>query len=773
MRTDSFAADNPGAQTPPRRDGRARSRNGIVVVPAGGGAHAMPNRPAEAAGLDIGVLLRTLRRRLYIVVAMAVLGGTLGAWAQSKITPRYTSYVEILLDPRRTDTFGAEAQFGSVYVDAAKIASVVSIIESSELLGRVVKQLRLDEDPEFGGQPDSLKHRLFGFLPFVKPPVVLNDQPSREARALGRLGLAVHTDRVGVTYVLTVSASATRPDTAQKLAAAVAAAYLDDQVNRKVAATQRDSAWLGDRLTDARHQLMQSEEAVEELRRKYGLVETDRGSGATTERQTITDLNAQLTQAQTEVAARKARYEQADRTRAAGGSLEGLPEAASSRVIDDLRKSQAEVAARLADLSHVFQDNFPEIRRLKDQQALLQKEINTEIARVVDGLRNEYETAVARERVLNQQLQQISLAANSTSSSDGRVELRDAQRLVEANRGLYDNLLTRWRDVQQQQTREDPEARIISQANFPAEPSSPKPLILPVAGFAAFTLLGLGLTLGPALFDRRFVTVADLERRLGLLVVGSMPLLKRRDLSSARRKVSVFDYSMHKPLSHFAESLRTLRVYLRISADGTPSVLQVTSAVPGEGKSTTAAALAMSAAAAGVRTVLVDVDLRSASLSGMFGLREKEGLADILELGIPAHTVVHELDDMPLAVIGAGSSYLPRPDLVNSRQFEALLDELAKTYHLLILDSPPVLPVSDALVISKHADATILVVEWRATARNLVEQAAKMLRTVNAPLVGAMFNKVDVAKMGGTEYGYQYNYGRRKPSRSGTHSGRA
>jgi capsular exopolysaccharide synthesis family protein len=247
-------------------------------------------------------------------------------------------------------------------------------------------------------------------------------------------------------------------------------------------------------------------------------------------------------------------------------------------------------------------------------------------------------------------------------------------------------------------------------------------------------------------------------------------LLKRRDLSQARRKVSVVDYTKQKPLSRFAESLRTLRVYLRIYADGTPTVLQITSAVPGEGKSTTAAALAMSAAAAGVRTVLLDVDLRTASLSDMFGLREREGLADILELGVPVQSVVRELNDMPLAVIGAGSSFLPQPDLVNSRQFEALLDELAKTYSLLILDSPPVLPVSDALVIAKHADATILVVQWRATTRNLVEQAAKMLRTVNAPLVGAMFNKVDEAKMGSAAYGYHYNYGYGKPTRPGGRS---
>ena len=156
----------------------------------------------------------------------------------------------------------------------------------------------------------------------------------------------------------------------------------------------------------------------------------------------------------------------------------------------------------------------------------------------------------------------------------------------------------------------------------------------------------------------------------------------------------------------------------------------------GEGKSTVASALAASAALAGVRTVLVDVDLRSSSLSAMFGLRHEEGLSEILELGVPFRSVAREIEGMPLTVIGSGSALMPRPDAIDSRQFAAFMRELSESYSLVILDSPPALPVSDALVISRHADATILVVQWRATARALAEQTVKLLRTVNAPLVG-------------------------------------
>ncbi len=730
-----------------------------MLVPASGVAvPSQSQASAEGSAFDLGLIFRTLRRRFYVPILLAIIGVAAGVWLQSAIQPRYTSFVEILLDPRRADAFGAEAQFGTVLVDSSKIASVVSIIESSELLRRVVRDLKLADTPEFGDPPVSLRAKVLAFLPVTAPFTPPNDTQTREERALGRLEKVVRAERVGVTYVLTVSASSSNPEMAQKLAQAVADTYLDDQITLKRTAIQRDIVWLADRVDEARKQLMQSEEAVEAVRRKFGLVDTDRGAGVTTDRQAVSDINTQLTQAQTDLASRRARYEQADRIRAAGGSLEGLPEAANSHVIENLRKTEADVASKLADQSRIYADTFPEVRRLRDQDALLQRQINAEVGRIVDGLRAEYETAAARERDLRNQLAQSAAIENSTAKSDGRIQLRDAQRVVEANRTLHDSLLTRLRDVQQQQTREEPEARVISRADIPDRPSWPKPLILPLGGGAGFLLLGLGFTLAPTLLESRFVSVAEVERRLGLLVFGGIPLLRRRDLASPRRRASVADYAARKPLSHFAESLRTLRAYLRISADGHPSILQVTSSIPGEGKSTTAAALAISAATAGVPTVLIDVDLRSSSLSAMFDLRGKEGLADILELNKPYRSVIRELDDMPLAVIGAGSAFLPRPDMVNSKRFEALLRDLTQHYGLVILDTPPVLPVSDALVIAKHADATILVVEWRATTKKLAEQAVKVLRTINAPLVGVMLNKVDVSKVGLYEYGYGYGY---------------
>jgi capsular exopolysaccharide synthesis family protein len=257
-------------------------------------------------------------------------------------------------------------------------------------------------------------------------------------------------------------------------------------------------------------------------------------------------------------------------------------------------------------------------------------------------------------------------------------------------------------------------------------------------------LSSLGLTLLLPKLERGFVSAVDLEKRLGLPVFGAVPMLGMQELAVARRKPSIIDYIVKNPLSRFAESLRDIRTALHIADHSGPRIIQVMSAVPGEGKSTIAAALAISAARAGLRTVLVDADLRYPSVSAMFDLRGKEGLVDILIKGIPLQSALQADREIPLAIVAAGSAVSPQPDIIATQQFSGLLLDLANHYDFVVLDSPPILAVSDALAISRHVDATLLVIEWRTTPKDLVEQAVKLLRTLRAPIAGVAFNKINL-----------------------------
>ncbi len=303
---------------------------------------------------------------------------------------------------------------------------------------------------------------------------------------------------------------------------------------------------------------------------------------------------------------------------------------------------------------------------------MLAQQVSAELARIVERRRSDYQAAVARQQAIQDQLSHAVTAAGN-SGDQGHEALRRAERIVQAKQGLYNSLLGRWREVQQQQTREDAEARIISQADAPDRPSYPKRFMFPVGGAAALLFLGLGFTLAPPLLDRRFISVTSVEQRLGLPVLGAVPMLNRRDVGRGRRGRSIVEYTSQQPLSRFAESLRMLRAFLHIRADRGSTVVHVTSAVAGEGKSTVAATLAVSAAAAGVHTVLIDADLRSCSVSSMFGLRGADGLTDILERDAPVRPVQRQGEGIPLAVLPAGSSPTPRPDVIHSERFTALL----------------------------------------------------------------------------------------------------
>ena len=363
-----------------------------------------------------------------------------------------------------------------------------------------------------------------------------------------------------------------------------------------------------------RGELIRSEQAVETIRTKYGLAQTDGAPGSTVERQTITELNAQLAQAEGEIAARTSRYEQALRVRRSGGKLDALPEVASSKVIQALRQQQNDMDRALAELVIHDTPNHPGRRRAEEDSKALNAQVAAEVSRVVEGLRNDFQAAVARRDVLQKRLAGSSPADGGTSA-EGRVQLREAERIAEANRVVYDASLTRLREVQQQQTRQEVEARIIDPAFDPGAPSFPKPILFRAGGAALGLIIGFGFAVLVPRMERRVVSAAILERTVALPILAMVPLLKRANLTAGVQRLTVVDYLAQRPLSLFAESLRSLRIGLHSALDSAPRVIQVTSATVGDGKSTIAASMATSAAAAGIRTVLVDLDFYKPSIA--------------------------------------------------------------------------------------------------------------------------------------------------------------
>lgn len=715
--------------------------------------HDFPSAPLESQGADFNVagLIKTVLRGLPILFLALLAGGCLGIAALRYIPARYVSEVSILIDPKGAGANSGDGQFTSVAVDNAKISDVELVLVSSELLGKVVDAEHLADEPGFGDAQPSVLHTWLRFLPSVP---VLNTPEARHMRAVERLADMIRTARVGITYVITLTVTAGDPALAQRLARAVGDAYVNDEMDMKLAAVRRDTAWLTDRLQSQQTELNASEAVVESIRKKYGILVAGGGAETTVDRQAVTQVNDDLVKAQADVDTAEAKYQQALRVEHSGGDLEGIADVDSSKVVSELRSQQGALSRRLADLSTRYSTSYPERRQAERDLEAVNSQVAREVSRVVDKLRNDAQTAAANRAALQRQLGGLVGAVSAADSAEGRVELKQAERVAEANRAAYDASLTQLRQVQQQQTRQDAEAHIISKAYLPEAPSFPKPPICIGAGGVLGLFAGLGLVFLFPYHRNRILDTDTAERAFSLPVMAVAPFLRKRDLRIGGQILSIPEYLVVKPMSRFAESLRLLRLHLQIVGKSGPRVVQVTSAVPGEGKSTLAAGLAVSAATAGIKTVIVDLDFHRPSIGTIFASEAAEGSFDVLLGSSKTGAELRRRETLPLRIIDAGSAGEPQPGMVESARLRDLVKELQQEFDLIVLDTPPVLAITDPLFISGIVDVTVLVVAWGDTRQKLVDDALDALRNIRAPVSGIVLNKVTTANVG--TYGGKY-----------------
>lgn len=714
----------------------------IDAIPQGPDDFLSPP-PSRAPALPPAVLLRRALRGLPITLVLAGLGAGAGHYAATHVEPRYTSSTVLLIDPAKSGDAVAQSDFAEAYVDASKVASVELMLQSSRLLDEVVSRLRLAEDPRFSRRQPSMLRRL---LPARFAGAAGPDPLPPAKRAAANLERMIRTTRIGSTYAIRIDATAPDGALAQRLSGAVADAYLQDVLSVKRDSLRREMQWMTDRVRLQGEEVARSEAHVEDVRRSLGILGAGPVADASQDRQSVTVLQDEVLKADAAVAEAA--------SRAQGSGAGELPAFQSSKVIQTLRQMQAEAARQEADLAARVGDSYPALREARQTRATLDAELAAERGRVAAALNNEYRAAEARRASLAAALAAAMARTSAVSEAEGRVELRQSEGAAEVNRTAYQASLARLRQIEQQQPHITAEARIISGPDEPDAPSFPKPSLFLLAGLVAGGLAGAGASLGLPLARRQVETAAEAEAWLGLPVLGTLPRLRLRGESGLR---AIADHVAADPFSEYADAVRLARLRLRAACGARGRVVQITSTVPREGKSTVAASLAVSAAEAGTRTLLVDLDLHRATLSAGLRAHENPGLLDIIAGQATIEDAVRPCHFRAVAVLGAGDARLLRPGLVEGRALPALIAHLADSFDLVILDAPPVLAVTDPLIIARMADATVLVTAWRSTPHRHVETALRALRGAGAPLAGLILNKADDTRALGyrrTGYGY-------------------
>lgn len=740
------------------------------------GPSVEPAPHGTSGPLDLRRFWLFLRRRAGLILGTALALMACAVAVLALMPARYTAVALLLADPRQQRVVQTEAVLPGIGTDIAAVESQVELLESRALAARVVRELKLDQDPEFA-EPSTLG-RVMGGIRAALGLGTVQDESARFENIVDRFENNLKVRRRGVTYVLEAAFTSLDPAKAARVVNALSEAYLSDQVAAKYEATFRASGWLNERLEELRAKVRDADQAVEAFKTKNNII--DVGAGQTLSERQIAELNQQLILARARTAEARSRLDQVRESSARAGPTGSLPEALQSSVIASLRAQYAQLASTEAEMRSTFGPRHPTLANIEAQIAKINGQIDREVARVSSGLRNEYEAARSREQSLEASL--TGLKQQSANINQAMVRLRELEREAQANRAVFEQFLLRFKETSEQQSLQRPDARIVSAAAAPITPSSPRKGLILLISAVGSALMGIGLAAVKESFTQVFRTGRDIETLLSVRSLGLLPavdaselgvkparppgllrqaLFRSRDRRRRDMQRALMRFGVSRPSSAFAEGLRALRLRLRGSeSDGAVKVLLVTSAVPGEGKSTVAINLAHAMAKNGVSTLLIDMDLRNASISRVQAPKAA-GVFDVLSGRAELRTVVRKDADTGLHLLPAGQVQDAggAAELMLQSGVGELIASCKERFDTVIMDAPPLLPVVDGRRLIEHADAAVLVIEWARTEPDTVLAALRAVGPNAAKVIGAVLNKVDLRAYRYYDYAAADGYG--------------
>jgi len=701
-----------------------------------------PFRPIEPERMHLrqlfGILLQ--RAKLGLGVAAVVFVLVLAAFAMK--TPSYSAMGSVVIDPKHQNLATENPQQAGLPPDTSAVDTQVEVLRSPALAEAVVRRLKLYNDPEFNS---NMKRGLFGLAP-AHPPIATPD-----ARLLARTTNALMSHmwarRAGLTYVVEIGATSTSPTKAAMLTNSIMDTYLNRQLDVKLSAVTRANSELGMSLEKMRQDAETAEARVQEYKNAHGLFSAE---GSTMAEQEVSTLNQQIAIAKADAAEKRARLIAAQAQLRNGNAGADVGAALGSDTIKELRKREAELSVKLAQLNTDFTPEYPEVKRTAAELRDIRTQIQGEINRILSSLRAEAQAADGREASLlaSRGAAQGGLAANG----EAQVGMLALQQRADAAKQIYEAYLNRAKQVAAEGSLQQADATINSPAQVPTAPSSPNMKLAAALALLAGIFAAGAAMLIAEFWDKHLRSRLDVERDLGVPFAGVLP-----DFRSVKPKglhgpaAEPEEYLVSHPFSGFAEAFRNLRAFLMVSARGDDAkLIAVTSAVPREGKSLTSFCLARTLALSGARVALVDCDLRQRGTTKLSGHHEV-GLVEVVQDKIPlSEALIHDPKSNCFILPACGKS-VPY-DLFSNPETDEVLRQLCDQFDYVILDAPPILGVADARLLAAKADRVLYLVQWNKTPLRAAQSAIDILQECGANVAGALLTKVNVK--GQARYGY-------------------
>ncbi len=692
-----------------------------------------------------------LRKHQWLILTFLLTVVTVVTIASFKMKPVYVASARVEVDREAQNQL--HFQDSDPYDEYADIENYIEtqskILQSETLALQTIKSLDLGRYSEFGGQPNSL-HMPTG--------ATLQKRPAILGAFLGNLSIK----RVANTRLIEVSFEAEDPQLAATVVNTHLQNFIEQNFRSRYEATTQASNWLSSELEELRIKMEKSEDARIAYEKQNQIWTVDEKQNIATQK--LADVNKSLTDAQTELLQKQAMYQLAH-----SGSVDSIPMVRDSTVLQDLVKQQDLFDENYAEAVNQFGPNYPKVQRIAAQQKKGLEAIEREKQAIVGRIDAEYHDAQGRVQLLSQALEQQKSEANDMAQK--LVEYNILVHDAESNKQLYDGLLQKLKEASISAGLRSSNIRIVDPALAPVTPSRPQKTRNIMLAFLVGLVGGIGLALFREYLDNTVKSPDDIESLTGLpslAVVPSYanlnghsrtPALVAGGTGDGTKEVRVELLAYSQPKSQISEAFRALRTSLLLSqADRPPQVVLVTSALPREGKTTAAVNLAVTLAQLGDRTLLVDSDLRKPGIRRALNLKSGQeyglssflaGVASLDESTIP-HLGIENLSALPTGPIP------PSPaDLLSSHRMRDAIAYLRTQYKFIVIDSPPIMAATDAVILSAQVDGVLLVVRSGETPKEAFTRCRDLLNGVKCRLLGVVLNAVDSSA---PDYYYSYRY---------------
>jgi succinoglycan biosynthesis transport protein ExoP len=707
--------------------------------------------PREPHLLDYFIILR---KHQWLIVFFLLTTVSIVTIATFRMQPVYEATARVEIDRENANAIRFSDSESDVYSDLEDYITTQSKILASETLAMLtVRSMGLDNLQEFGGNGKKTGRT-------VAPT---GDAALRRPAALGAFLGRLSIKRVPSSRLLDVTFEATDPALAARVVNGHLNNFIEQNFKSRYDAAEQASTWLAGQLNEMKIKVENAEDARIAYERDNQIWTIDEKSDISTQK--LADLNKQLTDAQTDRINKEAVYQLAQ-----AGNYDAISAVRESPVIQDILKQQSTLSAAYTDAVNQYGPKFPKVVRLQAQLKDLDQLVAREKTNIGNQMEAEYHGSRQREVLLTQALDQQK--AETNQMSEKLIQYNILKREADTNKQLYDGMLQKLKEAGITAGLKSSNIRIVDPALIPTHPSRPNKTRNVMLSILVGLVGGIGLALLREYMDNTVKTPDDIETLARLPSLAVVPALsnasgKRNNRFSkilkgpvvATREGRAELISHNMPQSQMSEAFRALRTSLLLSqADHPPQVILMTSALPREGKTTAAVNLAVTLAQLGDKTLLMDADLRKPGINRALSLVDGKhaGLSSYLagvsslDLITVPHPAITNLSAIPTGPIP------PNPaDLLSSRRLTELIAELRAKYKFVVIDSPPIMAATDAVILSVLVDGVLLVVRSGETPKEAFTRTRDLLAGVKCHMLGVVLNAVDASS---PDYYYSYRY---------------